>query len=441
MAYSSQEHTKFTHSITELVVNWLYSIVIGCLAPFLTIHWLFNTLLGKSGYGRHRLGRLGYIANNVQPSNILIHCVSVGEVNVAASLVKKIASIAPEVSFTLTTTTPTGAANVKRLLGNSVQHLYLPIDLGFLMRRLLKRINPQQVFIIEVELWPNMLKQCELMLIPVSVVNARMTDNSVKSYQKLAPLFQPMLRAVNIVCAQGQRDFDNYLTLGLPKTKCLMTGNIKFELQHVSTSSEQEDLALAGLNFADRLVLIGGSTHDPEEPVLLEAYQILNKQFPNLLLLIVPRHPHRFDAVFELCNKVGLNTERISNSAGICKDTQVIVVDMMGLLNDLYKVSNIAFVGGSIADKGGHNALEPAAAGVPILMGPHNYNNPEICKTLRQHGSLVEVSTAQAVAKQCSAWITNSQDYQKASQAGLYVVRENKGALEITLKALGFQID
>lgn len=438
MAYSSQEHTKITYSVTEIVVNWLYSILIGCLAPFLAAHWLINTLLGKAGYGRHRLGRLGFIASDIKPSNILIHCVSVGEVSVAASLVKKIHSIDPQISFTLTTTTPTGAANVKRLLADSVQHLYLPIDLGILMRRLLKRINPQQVFIIEVELWPNMINQCARKHIPVSVINARMTDKSATSYQKLAPLFQPMLRALNIVCAQGQRDFDNYLKLGLAESRCLMSGNIKFDVQEVSASTEQVNSAISGLNG---LVLIGGSTHEPEESILLEAYQILYKQFPSLILIVVPRHPQRFDSVFELINKSGLNVVRLSDSATISENTQIVVVDVMGLLKDLYALSNIAFVGGSIADRGGHNALEPAALGVPILMGPHVYNNPDICKTLRQHGCLIEVSTAQEIARQCQLWITNSQDYEKASQAGLVVVQENKGALDLTLKTLGFQVN
>lgn len=438
MAHSSKEHTKYTRSVKEFVFNWLYSILIACITPFLALHWLINTVLGNYGYGHHRLGRLGFIASNVKPTNILLHCVSVGEVSVAASLVKRIISIDPQVSFTLTTTTTTGAANVKRLLGESVQHLYLPIDLGILMRRLLKRINPQQVFIVEVELWPNMMNQCQLMQIPVSVINARMTDKSANSYQKLAPLFQPMLRTVNIVCAQGQRDFDNYLKLGLPQAKCLMTGNIKFDVQQVSLSSEETDAGISDLNIADRLVVIGGSTHDPEESILLDAFQILNKQFPTVLLVVVPRHPQRFTTVFDLCNKTGLNTVRLSDSASIRKDTQVIVVDMMGMLNDLYKISKIAFVGGSIADRGGHNALEPAAAGVPILMGPHVYNNPDICETLRQHGCLIEVSTAQDIAEQCNVWLTHSQDYEKASEAGLNVVQENKGALDITLKTLGF---
>ncbi len=440
MAHSSQEHTKFTLSAAEILANWLYSSLIAVLTPLLVLHWATNSLLKKPGFGSKRLSRFGFIPRKTQPTSILIHCVSVGEVNIAASIVKRLSKLDPKLTFTLTTTTPTGAENVKRLLGDAVQHLYLPIDLELIMGRLLKRISPQQIMIVEVELWPNLLRQASRLQIPVTVVNARMTNNSVKGYQKMGLLFQPMLRSLHKVLAQGQRDYHNYLLLGLPEDKCFLTGNLKFDLDNGKNRSTNSSSLIDHMKIDGRIVIVGGSTHDPEESILLDAFKMIKERFPRAILFIVPRHPQRFSQVHELCSESTLNTVRLSDKPEITDNTQIVLVDAMGLLNDVYKVSKIAFIGGSIADKGGHNALEAVKVGVPVLMGENQYNNPEIASTLRQEGCLINVATAKDIAKQCLIWLEDEEMRQQAAQSGLDVIQRNQGALDNTLIHLGFGI-
>ncbi|WP_460311484.1 3-deoxy-D-manno-octulosonic acid transferase [Aliiglaciecola aliphaticivorans] len=384
----------------------------------------------------HRLNRFAIYPQKVRQSEILIHCVSVGEVAVAARLIDTLLIASPTLSVTVTTTTPTGAANVKNLLGEKVQHLYLPIDLGWMMSRLFNQVRPKKVLVVEVELWPNMIRQCAKKHIPILLINGRMTDRSVRGYQKLSLLIAPMLQSINHVCVQSQRDYDNYLSLGVPAHKLTITGNIKFELDN-SISGIAEPL-VSQFKAENRKILIAGSTHDPEEKILLDAAKSLIGQFPELLLMIVPRHPQRFDKVYELLKNAGLNIMRTSQKSlpqeqNLQPHIDIVLVDQMGVLTDLYHYADFAFIGGSIAVRGGHNPLEAAVAGIPTMMGNSTHNNPVICEALKTSGNLFSVNSSEDVVQTVRHWLIDENARIAAGQKGYDVVKANKGALQRTI--------
>lgn len=415
-------------------VRFLYSVLIALLVPITFLLWIIKKALGKDRYGKKGLNRYAIGINPVKANGLLVHCVSVGEVVAAAALIRQIVLKQPELEITISTTTATGAKQVEQLFGDQVNHLYLPLDLPFLMNRMLKQIKPSKVLITEVELWPNLIHSCWQKKIQIAVINARMTDKSMRSYQKLKVLFQPMLRKLTAVCAQGERDFNNYLSLGIEDSKLALTNNIKFD----QPSADEIDLIdlRDSIDFSHRLVIVAGSTHEPEEQVLIDAYQELKSSHPSLLLVIVPRHPQRFDKVKQICDKNRLSTIRYSQRQKCIDSTDVVLIDAMGLLNSVYANADIAFVGGSIADRGGHNALEPATFALPILMGPNIYNNPVICQTLIDSGALVQITGVKQIVTQCNLWLSDSPLRKVIGEAGLAVLKNNRGAVAKTMLRL-----
>lgn len=375
-----------------------------------------------------------------QSGGILLHCVSVGEVVAAAALVKRIRIAHPEYPVTITTTTPTGAEQVKGIFGDTVTHHYLPYDLRICMASLIKKIQPEKVLITEVELWPNLIDICHHKNIPVYIINARLTDKSAKSYGKLAPLFHPMLQKLTAVCTQGNRDYDNYKNMGLAQDKLFLTNNMKFDLTLDEKDSAKAREIHQQLKLAKRPILLGASTHDPEEEVLIDSYQRLKSESPDLLLMLTPRHPQRFEKVAKLLTERNLNTLKLSEEKQITPDTDVVLIDKMGVLKSLYSLATIAFVGGSIADRGGHNALEAALFAKPILMGPHTYNNPAICQALIDTGALKLISDASDLSEQVAYWMCHQGEADKAGEAGRQVIKSNAGAIKKTLEVVGIEV-
>lgn len=412
----------------------MYSVLIFLVLPFSILNFLFRKLLRKHPPGKQQLNRFGLGFSDQQQGGLLVHCVSVGEVVAAANLIKCLQNQQPGTPIYITTTTPTGADRVKQIFSDSVTHYYLPFDAPFCMTRMLAKLKPTKVLITEVELWPNLIHACWKRHAPVYVINARMTDRSTASYAKIGRLFQPMLSKLTGVCAQGKRDYDNYLKLGMAPEKLYLSNNIKFDLS--PTDSSQSAQLADTLNLVDRRLLVAGSTHEGEESYFIDAYRQLKKQFPELLLVLVPRHPQRFERVFQLCAQANLSTLRFSQENACEVGTEIILVDAMGKLDLFYALGELAFVGGSIADRGGHNALEPAAKGVPILMGPHRYNNPIICQTLEHAGALKMVNTVEEIVNHCSLWFADNQARSNAGSAGLKVISDNRGAVAATLNII-----
>lgn len=425
---------NYQSSFSVEFVRFIYSFLIALLVPITFLIWMIKKALGKDLYGKKGLNRYAMDIKQVKANGLLIHCVSVGEVVAAAALIRQIMLKQPQLEITISTTTVTGAKQVEQLFGEQVNHLYLPLDLPFFMQRLLEQVKPCKVLITEVELWPNLIHCCWKKHIQIAVINARMTDKSMGSYQKLNTLFQPMLHKLTAVCAQGERDFNNYLSLGIEVGKLELTNNIKFD----QPSADELNLASLSdlIDSHHRLIIVAGSTHEPEEQILIEAYQQLKPSHPNLLLMIVPRHPQRFDKVQQICQKNQLSTLRYTQQQKCSDNTDVVLIDAMGLLNSVYAIANIAFVGGSIADRGGHNALEPANFAVPILMGPYIYNNPVICQTLKDSGALIQVTELKEIVSQCDQWLTDTALRNKTGKAGMAVLKNNRGAVAKTMLRL-----
>ncbi|MDN4503014.1 lipid IV(A) 3-deoxy-D-manno-octulosonic acid transferase [Alteromonadaceae bacterium BrNp21-10] len=422
-------------TLTTELCRGLYSLLFSLLLPLFFLSWLGRLILGKQTVEWRRIQRFGiHLPKQTNTETLLIHCVSMGEVTAASHLIEVLLEQNPSLSVVVSTTTTSGAQQVNTIFADRVQHCYLPYDVPLLTRWFLYKIQPQQVLITEVELWPNLVNLCWRKHIPVSVINARMTARSMKQYQRIKALFNPMLHQLNKVCAQGQRDFDHYCQLGIAADKLHLTGNMKFDLE--VGKLEQQAPIFDNNVLKQRFVLIAGSTHEPEEQLLLAATQQLLKSIPELLLIIVPRHPQRFEETFTLCQQSQLNTARFSSQQPLDQKTKVLLVDAIGVLKQLYALADVAFVGGSIAHRGGHNPLEAAAFSVPILMGPSQHNNPEICSTLADVGALKDVAEQQDIITQVEYWYANSDVRQSAGLAGQQILHDNAGATQKTLSLL-----
>ncbi len=425
--------SSYSPSLVDDICRWGYSLVLVLLIPFAFITLMRRGAFRNKNYNKRRFERFGIVAHPPKQNGYLFHCVSVGEVVAASCVIKRIMESEPDTQITITTTTPTGSARVRSIFADKVHHFYLPFDLHMAMAGMIKRVRPKAVLITEVELWPNLIHACWKRAIPVIVVNARMTDRSARSYKKIGRLFTPMLHKVSHVCAQGERDFNNYLSLGIDRQKLTLTNNIKFD-QVGATQSKK--LPFMELEYGDRQVLVAGSTHDTEEEAIVHAVQLLRKKGKAVTLVIVPRHPERFDTVAKLLSKMGEDFVRTSEQVSLATAPHTILLDEMGKLNQAYQIENFAFVGGSLADKGGHNALEPAAWSIPIMMGPNTYNNPVICEYLKDQGALSIVANWEDIHDKVASWLENPESAIQTGSAGRRVLDDNLGAVELTLEKI-----
>ncbi|WP_018982453.1 3-deoxy-D-manno-octulosonic acid transferase [Salinimonas chungwhensis] len=430
------EQHRYQETVAQTALRWLYSILLVLAAPLAYLSLLKRGVRKQRHDSRHFLSRFGCVARPEQTGGYFFHCVSVGEVVAASCLIRQIMQHEPTAAISISTTTPTGSARVRAIFGKTVHHFYLPFDFPFSMRWMLSRIRPKAVCITEVELWPNLIHACWKKQIPVMVVNARMTDRSAKRYGKLRGLFLPMLKKLSCVCAQGMRDYNNYLHLGMPEGNLVLTNNIKFD-QAVSLGDEL-NAEFNNLDRSTRFIIVAGSTHAPEEQTLIAAIDQLQPgpSTGSPLLFLVPRHPERFDEVADLLASKHKRFVRTSTNEACDDETEVVLLDEMGRLNEAYSCANVAFVGGSLADRGGHNALEPAAFGIPIMMGPHTYNNPVICEYLESSGALHVVGNTAEITRCIQRWIDRPAEASEAGQAAKQVLAENSGALDKTLYCL-----
>jgi 3-deoxy-D-manno-octulosonic-acid transferase len=428
---------SFSPSTKQKIVLLSYSLIWLLIIPFALCHFVFQVIRRKPGYSKVRLSRYGVTQNHYKHlKGLLIHCASVGEVVAIQTLVEQLLDKDPKQRITITTNTTTGADRVKLLFADRVDHAYLPYDFPLFLKLFIKMKRPTRVLINEMELWPNLCHECFRSNIPIFIINGRMSEKSTKTYQKFPSLFQPMFEKITAICAQDNRDYQNYLILGVAPEKITLTHNIKFDL----TISAQ-DIALSqtiktDFSLEQRLLIVAGSTHEPEEQILLNVYLTLMSAYPQLLLVIVPRHPQRFEKVHQLLQKQNIETVLMSEEKPCQSTTQVLLCDQMGKLRSIYALADISFVGGSLADRGGHNALEPAAVGVPILMGESNYNNPAICQALADSGALLTITDAQQIESACKIWLDNPEQRKRAGEAGKQVLADNSGAIQKTLDVL-----
>lgn len=429
-------NTPYTHRWYHFIWRWCYNLVLISLLPLGVLTLLLKSDKTK-GQGNRNRERFGFIGN-LESQGILVHCVSVGEVNAAKSIVLRLQQRYPDLPITISTTSSTGAKQAREVFADSVQYVYLPIDIPICMWMFFQKLKPKLVLVTEVEIWPNMLHQCFKRAIPAVLINARMTNESLKNYQRLAYLFRPSLRKFSRICTQGQQDFDNFLKLGVYKPNLTLSNNMKFDLELDSTDDVKATIIKKQLSLTTQAVFVAGSTHDLEETVCLDAFKKLRIKHPKLLLIIVPRHPHRFEKVTQLCQATGYTVVKLSDlsETPLTSTPDILLVDAMGMLKACYQLASCAFVGGSFAAKGGHNALEPALYGVPTMMGPSIFNNPVICDALVVAGGLKILSTPEQLAETAMEWLDDVDAAVRAGDANKRVIEQNRGAIDQTLKAI-----
>ena len=397
----------------------LYSLVLRLLFPLA----LLLSCRGVAGQRRQCLAdRLGLAQPGGNSPVLWLHAASVGEVNGARPLIEALLAAYPGHELRLTTMTATGAARARDLFGERIHHSFLPLDTPGATRRFIDRLRPQVAIIMETELWPNLYYQLWCEQVPLVLANARISPGTFSAYRRFGNLMQATLAATTRVGAQSEADAHRLRLLGAGH--CEVAGNLKFDIELPADARDQ------GLQWrrewaASRPVWIAASTREGEEPHILSALQDMPAE---VLLILVPRHPQRFDDVAALCQREGLALVRRSRGELPSADTRVFLGDTMGELVKLYATADVAFVGGSLVALGGQNPLEPAALGVPVLTGPSQYNFEAIAAQLQSAGALEIVGAAGELAVAVKRLLADESARQHMGQSGRDLVKANRGA-------------
>jgi len=412
-------------------VRYLYILAVYLATPLISLVMLWRGCFDRS-YRAHFYERFGFGAE-LPAGGVWVHAVSVGEVNAAAALVTTLRERYPSVPVLVTTLTPTGALRAKTLFKDLAQVRYIPFDLPGSVRRFFKRVQPRLAVIFETELWPNLYYQCDRRKIPLVLASARISSRSVGRYRRLGSLFRDALARPVVVAAQGEGDASRFVSLGADPDRTHITGNIKFDFS-VPQDIGERGRRLREFYAGSRPMWVAGSTHGGEEDIVLEAHQIVRGMHPRALLVLVPRHPPRFEEVAHGLQRAGIRFVRRSQRAGeraaaAAAAADVLLVDTLGELLDFYAAADVAFVGGSLVPIGGHNLLEPAALGVPIVTGPYNGNSADIAKLLIERGAAEVVHGAAELGGRVAALLSDPDERERIGAVGRDCVDSNRGAL------------
>jgi 3-deoxy-D-manno-octulosonic-acid transferase len=407
-------------------VRLFYNLLIYLLQIPVAAFWLFRGIINRSY--RDRVGQRFGIGFPQLERCIWIHAVSVGEVQASAPLVRAVARRFPDHSTLITTVTPTGAARVRALFGETVTHCYIPFEMPQTVDRFYRSVNPELALIMETEIWPNLYRGCGVRDIPLILVSARISPKSVDSYRRFLPLFRDTLSHGIIIAAQSEADAERFRSLGASPVRTWVTGNIKFDIELPPNLVARGD-DLRRQVFGDRPIWIAASTHDLEEQDVLDAHRQLQKKYPNLLLVLVPRHPERFSQVRESVEKQGFNCVSRTEGRRCDDNTEIFLGDTMGEVPLFYAASDIAFVGGSLVPIGGHNLLEPAALGLPVITGPHVYNAQDIADMFVDLGACHMVENAAELAAAVGQLVAKPDEAVALGRKGMKIVQQNRGAL------------
>lgn len=404
-----------------------YTAALYCAAPLLVGRLLWRGLRNAAYWRRigERFGLGARIA--ARRGCVWIHAVSVGEVQAAAPIVKALKSLYPDQTIVVTSTTPTGAARVSKAFGGGVVHRYFPFDFPGSMARFLDRIAPRVVVIMETEIWPNLLAQCRLRGVPVVLANVRLSERSAAGYRRFRSLFEPALGGVAAIAVQSGEDARRIASVGAPPDVIDVTGSTKFDIP-VLASLREEAAALRRTWGSSRGIWIAASTHDGEETLVLDAFGQVLDRLPGSLLVLVPRHPERFREVAAHVRRRGFAPVMRSRRPVDCSGVQVFIGDTMGELPLFYAAADVAFVGGTLVERGGHNMLEPAALGLPVLFGPHVFNFAEISRRLLEAGGALTVSDSASLGRAVVDYLRDADLRHTTGAKGRAFVEGNRGA-------------
>jgi 3-deoxy-D-manno-octulosonic-acid transferase len=407
----------------------LYTLLMYLATPIIIYRLAFRGLKNRDYFGRW-LERFGYFKHDLLGSEtIWVHAVSVGEFNAAIPLIEALMLRFPDRKMVVTSITPTGSARVQQVLKNRVLHVYLPYDLPGSVNRFLDRIKPKLAVVMETEIWPNLYLSCSDRKIPILIANARLSERSLRGYGPAKSLAGHCVRAAAWIAAQSRIDAERFLRLGADPKRLELVGNIKFDMALPANLREQ-GLELRLTWGGSRPVWVAASTHEGEEAAVLEAHAIVLRRFPDALLVFVPRHPERFKLVANLCRSMGFRTSTRSEHQLPDGGSQVFVLDTMGELMRFFSASDLAFVGGSIANIGGHNMLEPASLALPVLIGPHTQNFEEIAERMLKASAALMVNDGATLGAAVAKILGDARLRSGMGNAGANVVASERGALD-----------
>jgi 3-deoxy-D-manno-octulosonic-acid transferase len=401
-----------------------YSLLVWCAVPLALGVVLWRGLKDRS-YWQALPQRFGWGRAQPQPT-LWVHAVSLGEMSAAAPLIRALLEAHPQTPLVLSTATPAGRARALSLFGDIGDIRFLPYDTPGAMRRFLHRINPRVAVIMETELWPNLYRECARRGVPLLLANARLTLKSVSRYRRFAGLFRDVFSDNVLVAAQSSADAARFEEIGARHIR--VAGNVKFDLSADSGAAAQRQRWRT--QFGGRPIWIAGSTHAGEDEAVLDAHRQLLKAAPSALLILAPRHKERFETVAKLLQTRGFQFARRSTGEAVADGHAVLLVDTLGELASLYPAADVAFVGGSLVPIGGHNLLEPAALGIPVLTGPYTSNSRDVAAQLLACGAALQVSDAAQLAKELKRLLADPSARASMGSAGQQLVAANRGSVQ-----------
>lgn len=419
--------------IRDQMIRLLYSLVFYCFMPLVLLRLLYRSIRAPA-YRQRVKERFGFtdLPQSVFQSkkSIWVHSVSVGETLAAVPLIRQLQATYPHYNVVVTTMTPTGSDQVRSALGDTVFHAYIPYDLPGSVGRFIARIRPVMFIIMETELWPNAITLCQRANVKIVLANARLSEKSARGYKRIRILTQNMLQQFDCIAAQGEVDAGRFVRAGARQQSVHVAGNLKFDIDIPESADLDNTGIFHQVKQSSRPVFIAASTREGEEEKVLSAYIQCLKKEPSLLMVLVPRHPERFNLVTRLCEQQGLEVIRRSTVVDLKASSQILIGDSMGEMWSYYNLASIAYVGGSLVNTGCHNVLEPAALGLPVLVGPSQFNFALACKLLENSGALITVQNEDDLAREMLQLIQNSERRSAMGTAGQQVVAVNRGSLQ-----------
>lgn len=405
-----------------------YVLLTYLVLPIYAGYWFFRGITNRAYWDRFGQ-RFGSGYPDLTGGCIWVHAVSVGEVQAAAPLIRLFAEQYPRRHILVTTVTPTGASRVRLLFGGDVVHCYIPFETPNAVTRFFDAVRPAIALVMETEIWPNLYHECGRRKIPLVLVSARISPNSVDNYRRFLPLFRETLSHGIVIAAQSEADAERFRLLGAAPERTWVTGNIKFDIE-IPQNVVEAGRAFRRDNFEGRPVWVAASTHDREEDLVLHAHKLVCERFPNALLILIPRHPERFPIVRTQLHRAGHNFIARTDGQPCTPDTEVLLIDTMGEVPMFYAAATLAFVGGTLVPVGGHNLLEPAALGLPVLTGPHLYNTQDIADKFEKSGASVTVNNAGQLGEAVADLFASPETAADIGRSGRRIVQENRGSLE-----------
>jgi 3-deoxy-D-manno-octulosonic-acid transferase len=419
----------------------LYRMSVILLTPMLLLLLLLRSR-SQVAY-RHRLPeRFGWLTSRFVPGGIVIHAASVGEVIALRAFIEQCLQHFPQLMITVTTFTPTGSRQVQQLFAHALaqgqlQHCYLPLDIWCCSALFLNKLKPKALVLMETELWPNLIAQCQHRAIPLMLVNGRLSDTSVRQYQYLSWLINPAIAKFNAILAQSEQHRQRFLALGAPPAHCVNAGNLKYDIA-LTSALKQQCSALQQHIAANTVIWLVASTHEGDEAIVLAAFTEIKRQYPELLLLLVPRHPERFEHCYTLAQQAGFSVQRRTEHNMLRAKTDVWLLDTLGELSAAYGLAQVVTIGGSFNEVGGHNPLEPALWQKAIIVGSQMANFAEVQHQLLAAHAIKQLAADNpaSLAKAVLELLSDEQQRAELGANAYQVVQANQGACARSISIL-----